>query len=335
MFNPTRILRRTFLLAAALLVTLLPGCSASTGSSPPSQPATSSAPPPIGTYSTPNPGSVNMYWFSAPDGLVLVDGLRTLSDARAALPHIQAAGRPVAGVLVTHPHPDHVGGLAVFHQTFPAAPIWADAASIAFIRDDPLGFYSLTHQQLGDDFPAHGQVPDHVVASNAPVDVGGARIETAEFGTGEAVSAVAYYRPETGELFVGDLVGNHVTPALLEGHTCEWLTQLDQLTARFPTARVLYPGHGAPGAPAELINAQRDYIRAVRALVSPAIADTSPGGSTVTSDEESAIIAELDRRYPNYPRVASLPTLAQLNIQAVGGELRQPATNPLPQACRA
>src|SRR5882757_6024886 len=346
------IIRMVSCLVALAVAAALSGCAggqpAPTGAPPsgaaPSGPAPASgAAPgsptpaaPVGSFSSDNPGSVNVFWLSTPQGLVLVDGLRTLSDARRALTQIQATGRPVAAILVTHPHPDHVGGLTEFHRAYPAAPIYANTATAEFVRTDPLGFYALTHQQLGDDHPAKPVVPDHTVAAGAPLDVAGLHLETAEFGAGEAVTAVAYYQPDTGALFAGDLVGNRVTPALLEGHTCGWLTGLDQLRARFPAAKNLYPGHGAPGDPATLIDAQREYLRTFRAFTWPTAAESSPGGREVTADERRVVVTELDRRYPNYPRVASLPNTQELNIAAVAKELAAEATigTAPPPACR-
>src|SRR5882757_4581777 len=108
-----------------------PSGAAPSGPAPASGPAPGSPTPaaPVGSFSSDNPGSVNVFWLSTPQGLVLVDGLRTLSDARRALTQIQATGRPVAAILVTHPHPDHVGGIAEFHRAYPSAPIYANTAT--------------------------------------------------------------------------------------------------------------------------------------------------------------------------------------------------------------
>lgn len=285
---------------------------------PPAQATT--RPLAVGRYASPNPGSVNVLWFTAPRGLVVIDSGRTLSEAHKAVAAIRAVHRPVAGILVTHAHPDHVGGLGVLHEAFPHAPMYATAATSAEIRTDSKGFYALTRQIDGDDYPAVMTVPDHVLRPNGPVVVGGLLLLTAEFGPGETDTATAFYEPVTRTLFTGDVVANHMTPALLEGHTCGWLADLDRLRARFPAARTLYPGHGAPGS-RDLIAEQARYIRDVRAFVAPAAAPGSAGGATVTPEELASVEAEITARYPDYPNVASLPTLMDVNVMAVAAEI--------------
>jgi glyoxylase-like metal-dependent hydrolase (beta-lactamase superfamily II) len=274
----------------------------------------------IGRYASPNPGSVNVLWVNAPRGLVVIDAGRTLSEARRAVAAIHATGRPVAGILVTHAHPDHVGGLGVLHAAFPHAPMYATAATSHEISTDSKGFYALTRQLHGDDYPAVMTVPDHVLRPNEPVTVGGLRLVTAEFGPGETDTATVFYAPSSHALFTGDLVANHMTPALIEEHTCGWLSDLDRLRKRFPQASRLYPGHGAPGS-RDLIGKQERYLRDFRAFVAPAAAAASPGGATVTPEELASVTAEVAARYPNYPNVASLPTLMEANITAVAHEI--------------
>jgi glyoxylase-like metal-dependent hydrolase (beta-lactamase superfamily II) len=322
-------------LAALLAVTVVTavgaaGCSATTS---PTRPAAATS---IGAattssgavqrYASPNPGSVNVFWFTAPDGLVLVDSGRTLADAKLALAHLRQGGKPVVAILLTHSHPDHVGGLGIFHQAYPKAPIYASTATDKLMRTDPRGFYQLTRDTPNSDYPVHLTYADHLFAPNATLEVAGTSLQTVEYAEGESDSGTVYFEPSTKRLFPGDQFGDKVTVALIEGHSCGWLANLDRLRQQFPTADESYPGHGAPGQTAALITAQRDYLIFVRAQVATAVAEASPAGSTVTSEEVKTVAAAIDRRYPNYPVVASLPTLVQVNIQSVAAELRKAPT---------
>lgn len=140
----------------------------------------------------------------------------------------------------------------------------------------------------------------------------------------------------SGALFGGDLTNNQATPALLEGNTCGWLTNLDMLRGRFPGARTIYSGHGAPAPAGEQIEAQRAYLQFVRGLVRPAVGPGTSGGPELSADEQASIIAEIDRRFPGYPPVADLPLpmLQQANVTAVATELGGETAAGLPAACR-
>jgi len=265
----------------------------------------------VEVFSSANPGSVNTFMLATSEGLVLVDGQRMEADAERLVEEI--GDRPVVGIVVTHAHPDHVGGLGVLHEAFPDAPIHASAATTAHIETDPLGFYELTRQL--HDYPATMTVPDTVIEPDGVVEVGGERLETAEFGPGETESATVYYEPDIGALFAGDLVSNNATPALLEGNTCGWLADLDELEERFPEALILYPGHGRSGGAAALIAAQREYLTEFRELVAPVVPDG------ITAEETASVVAEVERRYPDHQPVASLPDLVAANVAAVGREL--------------
>jgi glyoxylase-like metal-dependent hydrolase (beta-lactamase superfamily II) len=283
-------------------------------------------------WASPNPGSVNAYWIDGPDGIVIVDAGRNLTGGQKIADEVSRKGRRVAAILLTHPHPDHVGGLGVLHEKFSDTPIYASEATDKWMRDDPLGFYSLARQS-DPDYPSTLTYPTETFASDAELRFAGLTLQTAEFGPGESATATVYYEPSSRSLFGGDLTGPHVTPALIEGNSCGWLTNLDALSSRFDDADLVYPGHGDPGLAYYQINMQRDYLKRYRELVRPAVAPDSDAGPTVTDSETQYIVGEVNRAYWNYPRVASLPNLQELNVAAVGGELAKEATATMPPEC--
>ncbi|QVI20353.1 MBL fold metallo-hydrolase [Nocardia tengchongensis] len=103
---------------AALLLAALCAASCSSGTAR----HRDEAPPAVGRFASADPGSVNTYWLQAPQGLVVVDTQRSLTDARAALAAVEATGVPIAAILITHSHPDHVGGVGYSERQQPVPP---------------------------------------------------------------------------------------------------------------------------------------------------------------------------------------------------------------------
>lgn len=278
----------------------------------------------VGRYSWEGSGSVNTYWIETPTSVIVIDVQRDLTHAREALETIRQIGKPVSTILVTHGHPDHYAGIGLFKQVWPTLKAWSSAVTQDTIVNDRHGFNALLQKIAPDQFPNPVVGPDSVFADNATLTVDGVTIVSREMGKGDANSATAFYLPATGDLFAGDILLTRMHLFFIEQASTEWLSQLDRAAILFPHAKVAYPGHGEPGAPAQRFAEQREYISEARRIAAAAIA--AEGTSEAT---QAKVIAAILRRFPQHRFPVNLDTMMQMSIAGLFGELSKPERAPI------
>src|SRR6185369_2697939 len=68
---------------------------------------------------------VNSTLISGEKDLIVIDPQFSLSEAHKLAAEILESKKNLTTIYITHPHPDHLFGLAVLHQAFPEAKILA------------------------------------------------------------------------------------------------------------------------------------------------------------------------------------------------------------------
>jgi glyoxylase-like metal-dependent hydrolase (beta-lactamase superfamily II) len=310
--RPISTASRSAALAAMILAVTASSCRVE--STPPGRASIHlHAAPPLGMA-----GAVNSAWLETEHGVIVIDALRTLPDAREAVAALQGIDKPIEAIIITHPHPDHIGGLGVFAEAAPMAPIYASELTRDEMATDSQGLIALARSFEGADFPSTITVPTNIVQDGQRLDIDGLALLIRQHGASEAIDAITIEVPELDALFAGDLVANQMTVALIEGRSGAWLAQLDQLRATLSAETTIYPGHGEPGNGVNLVDAQTRYLDVFRQLV---LEHRLPD-KTVDDAGKTRIIAALATAFPNYPFVAArFEELIQVNIDAVAGEL--------------
>jgi glyoxylase-like metal-dependent hydrolase (beta-lactamase superfamily II) len=254
---------------------------------------------------------VNSFLIETSAGVVLVDAQFLVTPAREVKRLIAECGKPLAAVIVTHPHPDHFNGLKVILGDRSDVPIYSSALTAEGIRltDKPKrDYWTPTY---GDEYPKETLYPNRILEAGKPLKVGDTEIIMEDLGAAETSDNTILYLPRENVLIASDLIYNNVHPWLAEGHSAAWLEKLQTIKQRYSTVREVYAGHGEPGG-VDAFDKQISYIEFVRRQVAAGLAADRLSAAT-----KARVSAEITSRFKGYP----LEFLVGLNIDGVGGEI--------------
>lgn len=250
---------------------------------------------PVRTPTKPPATHTNCYLIYTSDELLIIDPGSPYEDEQqalaAAVDDLIGAGRTVREIVLTHLHPDHIGGVNALKNHL------ADGPKVAAHR--------LTAEGLGDIRV------DRFIEDGEVIDLKGTRnIKLRAMHTpGHARGHLCFYEERTGTLISGDnIVGlGSVLIDLPEGNMRAYLDSLERMRA-LPNLSVILGGHGpAIGNPYEKVDQyishrlerERNILGAVREgantpkeIVARVYTDVSPKAHEMA---ERAVMAHLEK----------------------------------------
>lgn len=257
---------------------------------------------------------VNAYLVETPDGVIAVDTTLGVSDGCALRARVQALNKPLLGVIITHTHPDHYGGLSSLLDGADV-PVYAVGGVHEVIRRDDETKEQILRPMFGSEWATTRIFPNHIVRGGERVTIGGAIFTVTDLGPGESPHDSLWRLESEGAryAFVGDLVYSHMHAYLADGFHDQWLQNLRRAKRELPDDISLLMGHGQPATGKALLDWQIDYITRFMEILRAMAEDERLQGDALTS----AVTTHMKTMLPS----DDLLFLMQLSIEPVRAKL--------------
>lgn len=204
------------------------------------------------------------------DGVTVVDTLMVRSQWEPFVAAVNALGRPVRRIVLTHAHIDHVGGT----RGFPSAAVYGSPQTSELLDGEmPLGAYKAFMPAFDAEFDELAAIGTrrvtHLVTGAAQLTE---RVELLP-ATGHTAGDLMVLVADADVLFAGDLCFFGVTPLAFQGDPRTWADVLDPLPE---LAGTIVPGHGPLGGAPEVRELQAYLRHCVAGVIPPGPWDAWP-----------------------------------------------------------
>ena len=258
---------------------------------------------------------VNAYLIESATDVVAVDATLGMSDGRRLRERIEQTGKPLAGVVITHAHPDHYGAATAL-VSGSNVPVYAVAGVDDVIRRDDAEKERILRPMFGDEWPATRTFPTHRVQDGDRVAVGSVTFRVVDVGPGESPHDSWWVLDDASgaaRVFAGDLVYSHMHAYLADGFADRWLANLARAKRELPAGAELCVGHGDATRGSALLDWQAGYIEEFLGAVQAGAEEDGLRGDPLTE----AVARRMKAYLPNdnlefLMRLSVEPTRARL-----------------------
>ncbi|MGO3984481.1 MBL fold metallo-hydrolase [Pseudomonas sp. SAS7] len=237
---------------------------------------------------------------------VLVDAQFGKAQAQQLVQRLQAGGKRLTTIYISHGDPDYYFGLDTLTQAFPDAKVLASASTVAHIRQTMDAKLAYWGPQMGADKPERLVVPQVLEGQRLTLE-------------GQALEVVGLDGPQPDRSFVwipsikavvgGVVVAENIHVWMADTQSArshaDWLGTLAHIEALGP--RTVIPGHflGDSSRSLQAVRFTANYIRGFDA-------------ETAKAKDANALIKAMKQRYPGLADESSL----ELGAKVAKGEMK-------------
>jgi glyoxylase-like metal-dependent hydrolase (beta-lactamase superfamily II) len=216
----------------------------------------------------------NSYLVSDREEALLFDVFQLRSDAKKLADSVDASGKPLTKVWISHAHPDHFLQLGLILDRFPGVEVLTTPNVLHDLKADGPSMFNLLKGKLGPEGPERLVEPTAIDSDSLPL--GALEVEIVEFGPGEAKHHACLVLPHQHAIIASDLIYNSAHLYLQEHNLEGWLARLDELEqlAAQRRLRTIHPGHGPAGG-LSMIQGTREYLQAFASATETGNMDTA------------------------------------------------------------
>src|SRR5215813_2546998 len=212
--------------------------------------------PTVHTYRAAEAGLwVNSYLVETATGVLVFDTSLLVSDIEALRARLAALKKPLLGIFVTHPHPDHFNGVSALVRDR-EVPVYAAASVGAVIEEIADAKRAQWAPVYGTEWPEETYHPNTALQDRQQVVLDEVTVSVREVGPAES-HADSYFLVSSGGgrpvAFAGDLAFHGMHPYTADGHSAAWLKVLDLVADDLAEVTTLFrscpPGRVRRAAP--------------------------------------------------------------------------------------
>lgn len=236
---------------------------------------------------------------------ILVDAQFSNHEAEELVKRIQASGKRLTTIFISHGDPDYYFGLDVLTRAYPEVKVLATPATVAYIEKTRAPKLAYWGPILKDSAPARTPVPE--VLQGDALELEGQRIEV----VGHDPQHTSLWIPGIKAVVGGVLTSANIHLWVADAQSVEvrqsWLKSLDELEVLQPVT--LVPGHylGEPAMNLDDLRFTRDYLLTLERELAKA-------------KDSQALIAAMKAHYPQLQDDSSL----KLSAKVLKGEMQWP-----------